>query len=69
MTERFDTELTPEGRERTLRMISECELVIALQRRDLAAMGLSADEVERAVEPLIGFATMLREDLGTDATE
>lgn len=69
MTERYDTALTHEGRERTLRMIDECEKVRALQQRDLAAMGLSAEEVQRAVEPLIGFATMLREDLGRDAIE
>ena len=67
--ERYDTELTRQGRERTLRMIDECEQVIALQRRDLSAMGLSDEEVQRAVEPLIGFATMLREDFGMDAIE
>lgn len=69
MTERYDTELTREGRERTLRMIDECEQVITLQRRDLAAMGLTDEEVQRAIEPLICFAAMLREDFGTDAAE
>lgn len=69
MTSRFDTDLTPDGRERTVRMIEQSEKVIELQRRDLPAMGLTADEVERAVDPLIGFATMLREDLSADANE
>lgn len=58
-----------EEQERTHRLIDECEQVIALQRRDLAVMGLSDEEIQRAIEPMIGFASMLREDLDTDAIE
>lgn len=64
-----ETPLTEAGRERTLRLIAESEQTIALQRRTLAAMGLSPTDVERAIEPMESFVALLREDAGISPTE
>lgn len=67
MTEQCDTPLTPLVRERTLRMIADAEVVIGLQRREFEAIGLSKEEIRRAIEPLIRYVDMLREDIATSA--